>query len=176
VFDVGFSKLLIILAVALIVLGPEKLPAMAGQIGRWLGRARSMARQFRDQLEEEASTLQNAKRSFTTALDPNAPLHTPAAPAATPGPATVYTPTAGPAAEAAPAAATPSGAAAPSDAGIPQPVLRTPPAPPPAVVVAAPPAAAANAPAAMRAPAFAATPDYASAAVTQDTNADERGA
>jgi sec-independent protein translocase protein TatB len=163
VFDVGFSKLLIILAVALIVLGPEKLPAMAGQIGRWLGRARSMARQFRDQLEEEASTLQNAKRSFTTAFDPNAPLPTPAAPAAaTPGPTTVSPPTAGPAAEASPAAD-----AAPSDAGIPQPVLRSPPAPPPAAV---------NAPAAMRAPAFAATPDYASAAVTQDTNADERGA
>jgi len=174
VFDVGFSKLLIILAVALIVLGPEKLPAMAGQIGRWLGRARSMARQFRDQLEEEASTLQNAKRSFTTALDPNAPLSTPAAPAATPGPATVVSPpTAGPAAEAAPAPAAAASEAAPSDSGIPQPVLRTPPAAPAAGVVAA---AAVNPPAAMRAPAFAATPDYASAAVTHDTNADERGA
>lgn len=53
-FEVGFSEMLLILALALIVLGPEKLPRLAAQIGRWMGRARNMARQFREQLEEEA--------------------------------------------------------------------------------------------------------------------------
>jgi sec-independent protein translocase protein TatB len=53
-FEVGFSEMLLIMALALIVLGPEKLPKLAAQVGRWLGRARSMARQFREQLEEEA--------------------------------------------------------------------------------------------------------------------------
>ncbi len=52
-FEVGFSELLLIMALALIVLGPEKLPKVASQVGRWMGRARSMARQFRETLDEE---------------------------------------------------------------------------------------------------------------------------
>lgn len=52
-FEVGFSELLLIFALALIVLGPERLPKVAAQVGRWIGRARSIARQFREQLEEE---------------------------------------------------------------------------------------------------------------------------
>ena len=54
-FEVGFSELLVIFALALVVLGPERLPKLASQVGRWMGRARAMARQFRDQLEAEAS-------------------------------------------------------------------------------------------------------------------------
>jgi sec-independent protein translocase protein TatB len=53
-FEVGFSELMLIMALALIVLGPEKLPKLASQIGRWMGRARAMARQFREQLEDES--------------------------------------------------------------------------------------------------------------------------
>jgi sec-independent protein translocase protein TatB len=54
VFEVGFTELLLIFALALIVLGPERLPRLASQVGRWIGRARAMARQFREQLEDEA--------------------------------------------------------------------------------------------------------------------------
>ena len=54
-FDVGFSEVLLIFVIALVVLGPEKLPRLASQVGRWIGRARSMARQFREQLEEEVN-------------------------------------------------------------------------------------------------------------------------
>ena len=55
-FDIGFSpRFSLILCLALIVLGPEKLPKVASQVGRWIGRARGMARQFRDQLEEEVN-------------------------------------------------------------------------------------------------------------------------
>ena len=57
-FEVGFTELLLIFAIALIVLGPQKLPKLAQQVGRWVGRARAMARQFRDQLEEEAHNLE----------------------------------------------------------------------------------------------------------------------
>src|SRR6187549_1341693 len=57
-FEVGFSELLLIFAIALVVLGPEKLPKLAAQVGRWVGRARAMARQFREQLEEEAHNLE----------------------------------------------------------------------------------------------------------------------
>lgn len=52
-FEVGFSEIILILGIALVVLGPEKLPKVAADIGRWVGRARAMARQFKAQLDEE---------------------------------------------------------------------------------------------------------------------------
>jgi sec-independent protein translocase protein TatB len=54
-FDIGFSEVLLIFVIALVVLGPEKLPRLASQVGRWVGRARAMARQFKEQLEEEVN-------------------------------------------------------------------------------------------------------------------------
>ena len=72
-FEVGFSELLLIFAIALIVLGPQKLPKLAQQVGRWVGRARAMARQFRDQLEDEAHNLEtkmNIDPGIDTSLDP----------------------------------------------------------------------------------------------------------
>jgi sec-independent protein translocase protein TatB len=68
-FDIGFSEIVVIFGLALIVLGPDKLPKIAQTVGRWAGRARAMARQFRDQLEQEANQLK-------TDVDPNAPLRT----------------------------------------------------------------------------------------------------
>jgi Sec-independent protein translocase protein TatA len=44
------------------VLGPEKLPRVVSEVGRWLGRARAMARQFREQLEEEVQ-LEEARKA-----------------------------------------------------------------------------------------------------------------
>ena len=44
-FEVGFTEILLISILALVVLGPEKLPRVAAQLGRWMGRARTMARQ-----------------------------------------------------------------------------------------------------------------------------------
>jgi sec-independent protein translocase protein TatB len=55
-FDIGFSEILVIFVLALIVLGPEKLPRVVREVGRWVGRARAMARQFQEQLEEEVDT------------------------------------------------------------------------------------------------------------------------
>ncbi len=87
-FEVGFTELLLISALALLVLGPQKLPKLAQQIGRWIGRARAMARQFRDQLEEEAHTLETKLKvdpGIDTSLEPTRPA-TPAAPATPPAP------------------------------------------------------------------------------------------
>lgn len=61
-FEVGFTEILLILGLALLVLGPEKLPGLAEKVGRWTGRARSMARQLRTQLEHEV-TMEDLARS-----------------------------------------------------------------------------------------------------------------
>jgi len=61
-----FPEIVIIFGVALVVLGPKKLPGTAAQIGRWVGRARAMARQFREQLEQEVGSVESA-------LDTNSP-------------------------------------------------------------------------------------------------------
>jgi sec-independent protein translocase protein TatB len=53
--DVGFSEILLTSAIALIVLGPERLPKVARQVGSWMGRARAMARQLSEQLEREVN-------------------------------------------------------------------------------------------------------------------------
>src|SRR5687768_13455383 len=48
------TEIALIFAIALLVLGPERLPKLAADLGRWAGRARAMARQLRAQLEQEA--------------------------------------------------------------------------------------------------------------------------
>ena len=35
-FDIGFSKIIVIFGLALVVLGPEKLPRVAATVGRWV--------------------------------------------------------------------------------------------------------------------------------------------
>lgn len=56
-FEVGFWELALIAVLGLVVLGPEKLPKVAAQLGRYAGQARRMARtltaQIRDELEAE---------------------------------------------------------------------------------------------------------------------------
>jgi sec-independent protein translocase protein TatB len=52
-FDVGFSELVLLFVIGLLVLGPQKLPKVAAEIGKWVGRARRTATQLRRQLERE---------------------------------------------------------------------------------------------------------------------------
>lgn len=52
-FEVGFSELLLVGIVALLVLGPERLPVAARTLGRGLGQARRAMHALRTQLERE---------------------------------------------------------------------------------------------------------------------------
>ncbi|MDD9997322.1 MAG: Sec-independent protein translocase protein TatB, partial [Rhodospirillaceae bacterium] len=52
-FDVGFWELLLIFGMGLMILGPERMPRVAAQIGRWIGRAQRTANQFRRKLQRE---------------------------------------------------------------------------------------------------------------------------
>ena len=69
-FGVDFSEIALISLIALVVLGPAKLPQVVQTIGKWVGRARVMARQFREQLEQEANEI---KRATDTRSNPPAP-------------------------------------------------------------------------------------------------------
>jgi sec-independent protein translocase protein TatB len=62
--SVGFSELLLLFLIGLIVLGPEKLPRVARQLGTWIGQARRMTRVMKRQLEEELNLeeQQSAKK------------------------------------------------------------------------------------------------------------------
>jgi sec-independent protein translocase protein TatB len=64
--DVGFSEILLTSAIALVVLGPERLPKVARQVGNWMGRARAMARQLSEQLEREVNADELLKAQSKT--------------------------------------------------------------------------------------------------------------
>ena len=51
--SVGLSEWVLLALIGLIVLGPERLPRIANQIGGWIGQARRMTRVMKRQLEEE---------------------------------------------------------------------------------------------------------------------------
>jgi sec-independent protein translocase protein TatB len=52
-FNVGLGEIVAIVLVCLVVFGPERLPEMARQIGRFLGRLRLTTQDALDQLKEE---------------------------------------------------------------------------------------------------------------------------
>jgi Tat protein translocase TatB subunit len=79
-FEGRFGELLVIFVLALVILGPEKLPKVVAEFGRWVGRARTMARQFREQLEEEVRL--DEVRKAQAAAPKEAPVATPEPPPA----------------------------------------------------------------------------------------------
>jgi sec-independent protein translocase protein TatB len=86
-FDIGFWELIILFGLGLIILGPERLPKVAIQLGQWAGQARRMARslttQIRDELDVDLnqpfdadftrpkSSAQNYKRPGVDDLNPS---------------------------------------------------------------------------------------------------------
>ena len=63
-FDVGFSELLLVALVALLVLGPERLPRAARFVGLWVRRARAQWHSVKAELERDlaAEELQRSLR------------------------------------------------------------------------------------------------------------------
>lgn len=53
-FDLGWSELLVIGVVALIVVGPKDLPVLFRNVGRWVGKARGLAREFSRAMNDAA--------------------------------------------------------------------------------------------------------------------------
>lgn len=57
-FDFGFWELAIVMVVALLVVGPDRLPALAGQLGKWVGKARRMVASVRSDIESEIKSAE----------------------------------------------------------------------------------------------------------------------
>jgi sec-independent protein translocase protein TatB len=53
-FDIGWSELLVIGSLALIVVGPKELPKLLHQLGRYTAHARRMATDFQRSMEQAA--------------------------------------------------------------------------------------------------------------------------
>lgn len=122
-FDIGWTELVVIGVVALVVIGPRELPQVLRTIGAWVGKARGMAREFHSgvsemmresELDELRKSAESAVRQFegeVKSIDPSADLQKSfafepdAAPAtAAPASADLAPPPAAPAAHVEPAA------------------------------------------------------------------------
>lgn len=131
-FDIGWSELMVIGALALIVVGPRDLPKMLRTLGQYVAQARGMAREFQRSMEDAAreADLTDIKELRDAAADlrklRNAPYDAI-------GAASKPKPKPGPAANGAAAAAAPGQPAAPQT--------------PPAAAQAASPPAPSSAPA-----------------------------
>lgn len=69
-FDIGFWELVVIAVVALLVLGPERLPEFAINAGRWLGKLKRFINNTRRELESELRiTEQKSFQQSLTDLD-----------------------------------------------------------------------------------------------------------
>ncbi len=65
-FEIGFSELLLIGIVALIVLGPERLPKAARQVGYWIGAIQRHVQLIKQELHQDpmVQEMQRVKQDF----------------------------------------------------------------------------------------------------------------
>lgn len=71
-FDIGWQELIVIGVLALLVVGPKELPGLFRTVGQYVGKARSIAREFQRSMEDAArdvdggalQSIKDAKRDF----------------------------------------------------------------------------------------------------------------
>lgn len=85
-FDLGWSEILVIAVVAILVVGPKDLPRLMRTVGEWVGKARRMASHFQAGVDEmiRQSELEDLRKDLRTIhRDINSPVQrpTPAPPA-----------------------------------------------------------------------------------------------
>jgi len=73
-FGLGMGELLVILAIALLVLGPKKLPDVASSLGKAIRSFRKATQELGDQLEVD-ETVKQPLRELKAALRDEPPVH-----------------------------------------------------------------------------------------------------
>lgn len=70
-FDIAFSELVVICVVALIVIGPERLPKLARTLGALTGRMQKYVTQIKEEVNREArfAELQKLQNEIQSAAD-----------------------------------------------------------------------------------------------------------
>jgi sec-independent protein translocase protein TatB len=56
---IGGSEFILLCLIGLLILGPERLPRVARQLGSWVGKARRLTRSMQRQLEDELDAEKN---------------------------------------------------------------------------------------------------------------------
>lgn len=80
-FGIGLFELVMIAIIALVVLGPERLPGAMREVAKYMKQLRSISHEFQSQFSEELKMLEeiDPRRILNEAIDPNSPTSTTAA-------------------------------------------------------------------------------------------------
>ncbi|NEO17798.1 Sec-independent protein translocase protein TatB [Moorena sp. SIO3E8] len=67
-FDIGWSEMMIVAVLALLVIGPKELPRTMRQVAHWFGKAKSLAREFQSGLDDivREADLEDARKALNT--------------------------------------------------------------------------------------------------------------
>ncbi|HXG79371.1 MAG TPA: Sec-independent protein translocase protein TatB [Methyloceanibacter sp.] len=78
-FDIGWSELLVIAVVAIIVVGPKDLPKLMRSVGHYAGKLRRAAADFQRQFEEamREAEVEEVKKAIESVRVDGPPLHQP---------------------------------------------------------------------------------------------------
>lgn len=68
-FDIGFSEIVLIAVIALLVVGPQEFPTLVRNIGSWLGKARQFMGAVKTEFEREINKADEIKRLMTKEME-----------------------------------------------------------------------------------------------------------
>ncbi len=72
-FDIGWSEMMIVAVLALLVIGPKELPRTMRQVAHWFGKAKGLAREFQSGLDDivREADLDDARKALNATRDFN---------------------------------------------------------------------------------------------------------
>jgi sec-independent protein translocase protein TatB len=68
-FDVGFSEIVLIAVIALLVVGPQEFPALVRNIGSWLGKARQFMGAVKTEFDREINKADEIKHLMSKEME-----------------------------------------------------------------------------------------------------------